>query len=52
MLKYVKEYNTKSIILKGKEIMSGDSIIIPIAIKTLATTRSIIKKGIKIKKPI
>jgi flagellar biosynthetic protein FliP len=39
-------------ILKGKEIIMGDNIIIPIAIKILATTRSIIRKGIKSKKPI
>ena len=44
--------NTNNIILKGKEIISGDNIIIPIAIKTLATTKSIIKNGINNKKPI
>jgi len=39
-------------ILNGNEMIMGDSIIIPIDIKTLATTMSIIKKGIKIRKPI
>ena len=40
------------IILNGKEIIKGDNIIIPIAIKILATTKSIIKKGINKIKPI
>ncbi len=44
--------NTNNINLNGNEIIIGDNIIIPIDIKTLATTMSIIKKGIKIRKPI
>ncbi|MNR44937.1 hypothetical protein D3C85_1637420 [compost metagenome] len=39
-------------ILNGREMISGDSIIIPMAISTLATTRSIIRNGMKIMKPI
>ncbi len=39
-------------ILNGSEINMGESIIIPMDISTLATTRSIIRKGMKIKKPI
>ena len=34
------------------KVYDGDTIIIPIAIKTLATTISIIKNGMKIAKPI
>ena len=44
--------STNNINLKGKEIIIGDNIIIPIDIKTLATTRSIMTKGIYIKNPI
>jgi hypothetical protein len=43
---------TNSNILKGIDIIIGGSIIIPIDIKVLDTTISIIKKGIYRKKPI
>src|SRR5664279_1827457 len=43
---------TKSISLKGMEIITGDIIIMPIDISTLATTMSIIRKGMKMMKPI
>ena len=39
-------------ILNGNEMISGDSIIIPIAMRILATTMSMIKNGMKIMKPI
>ncbi|MNP19726.1 hypothetical protein D3C76_1122670 [compost metagenome] len=39
-------------ILNGSEMISGDSIIMPIAISTLDTTRSMIRNGMKIMKPI
>ena len=39
-------------ILNGREISIGDSIIIPMDISTLATTRSMIRNGIKVRKPI
>jgi hypothetical protein len=38
--------------LKGRAISIGESIIIPMDVSTLATTMSMIKNGIKIKKPI
>src|SRR5690606_18871760 len=44
--------STKIISLKGKKMISGDSISIPMAISTEATTRSMIRKGIKSIKPI
>ena len=37
--------NTKSSSLNGSEIIIGDSIIIPIDMRTLATTRSIMMNG-------
>lgn len=43
---------TNNKILKGREIITGGSIIIPIDIKTLATTISITKNGMKTMKPI
>src|SRR3990172_5443810 len=43
---------TNNMILKGSEMINGDNIIIPIAINTLATTRSMIRKGMKIMNPI
>jgi hypothetical protein len=43
---------TNNMSLKGIEIIIGDNIIIPIDIKTLATTRSIITNGMYIKNPI
>ncbi|MNN81775.1 hypothetical protein D3C81_1986350 [compost metagenome] len=39
-------------ILNGREMISGESIIIPMAMSTLATTRSMIRNGMKIMKPI
>src|SRR6185369_188146 len=44
--------STNSISLNGREISTGDSIIMPMDISTLATTMSMIKKGMKIMKPI
>src|SRR5690606_41273184 len=44
--------STNSMILNGREMISGESIIIPMAISTLATTRSMIRNGMKIMKPI
>ena len=44
--------STNSISLNGNEISMGDNIIIPIDIRTLETTRSMIRKGMKIRKPI
>lgn len=38
--------------LNGRETISGDSIIVPIAISTLDITRSMIKNGMKIMEPI
>ena len=43
---------TNNIILNGKDIINGDNIIIPIAIKMLAMTKSIIKNGMNSKNPI
>lgn len=50
--KYQPSTSTKSIILNGNEIMTGGNIIIPMAISVLETTISMIRKGIKIMKPI
>ncbi len=44
--------STNSMSLRGSEISIGDSIIMPIDISTLATTRSMITNGMKIRKPI
>src|SRR5690554_1906074 len=44
--------STNSRILNGAETSIGESIIMPIDISTLATTRSMMMKGMKIKKPI
>ncbi len=44
--------STNNRILNGAEINIGDSIIMPIDINTLATTRSMITNGMKIKNPI
>jgi len=41
-----------SINLNGSEIIMGDNIIMPIDISTLATTRSIIRKGMNKRNPI
>ena len=43
---------TNNIILNGSEIIMGDNIIIPIAIKIDATTKSMMRNGIKSKNPI
>ena len=43
---------TNSIILKGNDMISGDSIIIPMDISTLATTMSMMRNGINSMKPI
>jgi hypothetical protein len=43
---------TNNIILKGREIITGGSMIIPIDINVLATIISIIKKGMNNKNPI
>ena len=47
MIKYHPSTRTNNRILKGREIMTGGSIIIPIAIKVDATTISMIKNGMK-----
>jgi len=39
-------------ILKGRDIITGGSIIIPMDIRVLETTMSITRNGIYIKKPI
>ena len=44
--------STNIMILKGNEIIEGGSIIIPIDIRVLETTISMIRKGIKSKKPM
>ena len=44
--------STNSMILNGSEISTGDSIIMPIDISTLATTRSMITNGMNSRKPI
>jgi hypothetical protein len=46
MIKVQPSTNTNNMILNGNEIIIGDNIIIPIAINTLATTRSITRNGI------
>ena len=43
---------TNNISLKGMEIIIGESIIMPMDIKPLATIRSIITNGIYIRNPI
>ena len=40
---------TNSMSLKGKEIMRGESITMPMDMSTEATTKSITRKGIRIK---
>jgi hypothetical protein len=44
--------STNSMILKGSEMSTGESIIMPIDISTLATTRSMITNGMNSRKPI
>ena len=43
---------TNSRILNGSEMRTGGSIIMPIVISVAPTTRSIIRNGRKIRKPI
>ena len=52
VIKYQPSTSTKKISLKGKEIITGGSIIMPIDMSTEATTISMIKKGTNTKKPI
>ena len=52
MIKYQPSTSTKKISLKGKEIITGGSIIMPMDMSTEATTISMIKKGTNTKKPI
>src|SRR5699024_4569778 len=51
-IKYQPSTRTNNNILNGNETITGDNINIPIDINTLANTISIIKNGIKIKKPM
>src|SRR5262249_34419838 len=44
--------STNSMILNGSEMIIGDTIIMPIDISTLATTRSMIRNGMNSRKPI
>src|SRR6185503_11024142 len=44
--------STNSMILNGSEISTGDSIIMPIDMSTLATTRSMITNGMNSRNPI
>jgi len=44
-IRYQPSANTNSMSLKGKDIIIGGNIIIPIERRTLATTMSIIRKG-------
>jgi hypothetical protein len=46
MMRLQPSTNTKSMSLKGIEMIMGESIIIPIDIKTLATTKSMTTNGI------
>ena len=43
--------STNSMILNGNDMIRGDNIIMPIDISTLATTRSMMRNGRKIRKP-
>lgn len=51
-IRYHPSTITKNISLKGNEMMTGGSIIIPIDIRILATTMSMIRNGINSRKPI
>src|SRR5678815_472287 len=44
--------STNNMILNGNEISTGDNIIMPMDMRTLATTRSMITKGMNSRKPI
>ena len=52
MSRFQPSASTNSISLKGSDTRTGDSIIIPIDISTLATTMSITRNGMKTMKPI
>jgi hypothetical protein len=52
MIRFQPSTSTNSRSLKGSDIMTGGSIIIPIERSMLATTISIIRKGMKIRNPI
>ena len=52
MSRFQPSTSTNSMSLNGSEISTGDSIIMPIDISTLATTMSMIRNGMKIMKPI
>ena len=44
--------STNNMILNGSEISTGDNIIMPMDMSTLATTRSMITNGMNSRKPI
>jgi hypothetical protein len=52
VIKFQPSTKTNSKILKGKETITGESMNIPRERRMLATTKSIIIKGTKSKKPI
>src|SRR5664279_535643 len=52
MIKYQPSTSTNSSTLKGREIVTGGSIIMPMLSRMLATTMSTTRKGRKIMKPI
>src|SRR5581483_234093 len=51
-MRYQPSTMTNSSSLKGSEISAGGSMIMPIEMSVLATTMSMIRKGMKMKKPI
>ncbi|CSI47826.1 Uncharacterised protein [Vibrio cholerae] len=51
-IRFQPSTNTNNINLNGKETIMGESIIIPMAMSTEATTKSMIKKGKNSIKPI
>src|SRR6202030_1970176 len=52
MSKVQPSTTTNNMILNGNETSTGDNIIMPIDISTLATTRSITRNGMNTMKPI
>ena len=52
MSRFQPSASTNSMILNGSEMTAGDTIIIPIDISTLATTMSMMRKGMNTTKPI
>ena len=52
MSRFQPSTSTNSISLNGSEISTGESIIMPMDMSTLATTMSMMRKGMKIMKPI